>query len=628
MKSKLNVIGYLKTKSAKDPIFRIFLYATMAFIPLIIVLEAIVLITRPSTFIIMGSAVSLYANICLYLFIAAAFRKCGVLPNKKAGIIVAISIAVSIAIFLYSMLSRSFLYFWDYTNYYSRTLEYFSEYSKGFIRGSGFVWISSVWDYSWFISLISAFFLSLTNRTADSYCFSLAFSVIIPFAIALSGLVMKIADTKALSERKKLIALLAAELLILNTPSLLFNVYRSMPDIFGLAFASILMMLMVDYSFKENDAERNFYLWTATVLIVYTRRWYAFYAVSFWLVAAISIAAESIARRSMKQFKNLIVFGITSVTGACLFLAPMVYRFLGKDYIADYASWKNDTTLHNFISYYHHIGLIIAIVVLSGYILTIILDKRLRMLSIVGLASFYLPLILFHIIQTADHHQLLILAPSMMLGIILFVVSAMKIANIAIDAILIAIVALAALLNILGAFYSPIRPSSRLFSDVSLCLPYRNDLEEIDYINSFIKEHCNSYGDVYMIPHNGIYCPDIFRWRAMPDRRVMDILPYGSDVTSAHDFPKEIFTSRYVITSDIRPIGEYIGSNADIINNVVEALKEEGYYKELERVDMGNGYSMLILERTKASDEHELELYRRAFKENIEKYPHLYEALK
>ena len=625
MKSKLNAIGYLKRKADKDLIFRIFLYSTLIFIPLIIVLEAIVLIARPSSFNVMGIAVSLYANMCLYLFIAAAFRKAGVSYDRKSIAIVAISIAAAIAIFLYSMLTRSFLYFWDYTTYYSRTLDYFSEYSKGFIRGSGFVWVSSVWDYSWFISLITAFFLSLTNGSADSYCFSLAFSVIIPFAIALSGLIIKLSDIKVLDDKRKQIALLVSMLSILNTPSLLFNIYRSMPDVFGLSFAAVLMLLMADYSFEEKDAERSFYLWSVTVLLVYTRRWYAFYAVSFWLAAAIYITVQSLFKKNIKQFRNLIVFGISSVVGACLFLAPMVYRFLGKDYAADYASWKNDTILHNFISYYHHIGLIIAIAVLAGYILTLISDKKLRLSSTVGLVSFYLPLMLFHIIQTADHHQLLILAPSMTLGLILFVIAALRAAY---GAILVAILSIASFLNIAGAFYSPIRPDSKLFSDIDLNLPYRNDLEEIDYINAFIKEHCNSYGDVYMIPHNGTYCPDIFRWRAMPDRAVMDILPYGSDVTSAHEFPKEIFTAHYVITSNIRPIGEYDGSNADHIDRVVTELTEEGYYKVLETVDMANGYTLTILERIKASDEHETELYRAELKENIESYPHLYEALK
>lgn len=626
MKNKINVIDYLKTKAEKDMIFRVFLYSTLVFIPLVIVLEAIVLIAKPSSFPLMAGTVSLYANICLYLFLLTAFRKAGVKLDKKSVAITLLSVSVSILIFLYSMVIRKFLYFWDYTCYYSLTLNTIKEYSGGFVRGSGFVWVSSVWDYSWFIALITSFDFLLTNQSADSYCFSLAFSVIIPFSFALSGLILKIANIKKLGRTKAYIALLIGLLTILNVPALIFNIYRSMPDLFGMTFAAVLMMLLSDYRFEENDVERNFYLWGATVLIVYARRWYAFFAVSFWLAIAIYIVLESALKKNIKQIKNLIVFGIASVVGALLFLSPMVYRFLGKDYVSDYASWKGDTVLANFLTYYKHLGVIIVLVVLIGFIVNLF-DKKLRYISLAGAICFFLPLFLFHIIQTADYHQLLILAPSMTLGIVLFIASVLSLNNKAISAVALIVLSLTSLLNIVGAFKDTLRPKSILFSNTSLQLPYRNDLEQIDYINSWIKTHSAEYGDIYMIPHNGTYCPDIFRWRAMPDRTIMDILPYGSDVTSAHEFPALIFNARYVITSDIKPIGEYNGSNADLINRVVSKLTEEGYYKTIETVDMKNGCNIIILERIKASDSHELELYRAAFKENIEKYPHLYEAL-
>jgi len=130
-----------------------------------------------------------------------------------------------------------------------------------------------------------------------------------------------------------------------------------------------------------------------------------------------------------------------------------------------------------------------------------------------------------------------------------------------------------------------------------------------------------------MIPHNGTYCPDIFRWRAMPDTTIMEILPYGSDVPSAHSFPKVILTSKYVITSDITPIGTF-GGIAQLINNVVLTLLSENYYKEIVVFDMNNnGYHMFIYERIKECDSHEIDLYKEEFKDYIKQFPNNYTYL-
>lgn len=572
----------------------------------------------------LGFIVSLYSNFCLYLLFAAVFRKCKIKFTKSEIVITAIAAITMGSLLIYSTLTRHYLYFWDYTTYYSNTLDCFETFDKGFIWGLAKVWWSSNWDYSWFINLFSMFFFSFTTLSNNAFCASLSFSILLPFVISLSAFIVKIMNVFSLKGFPRIISLFVSLLLVACQPQLYFTIYHSMPDMFGLVFALLLGCCLVDYDFSKSDYERWFYIWFSTIALIFTRRWYAFYVVSFWGIYALSFFVRSISRKEKAKIRNLIIFAIISIVLAVVFLSPMVIKVLNKSYVTDYASWKSDTLGQNIITYFKHCGYLMVSISILSYII-ILIKRKLNEYDISNFICLILPLCLFHIIQSADYHQLLILAPSMIIGTILLPILIFNFGFSALGYGSSICLILISILNMTNAH----KENDKLFlphlSDATLVLPYRSDYEMIDVVNEWIIDNSNKYGDVYMIPHNGMYCPDIFRKKHLPNTAVLDLLPYGADVVSAHFFPIEILSSKFVLTAE--PLGQGGNSIAPRIDSVVHELIDEGYYSLVETFDMQNGYQLLAYKRIKDADEYERSLYIEYFSDLIEQYPENYRAL-
>ena len=616
-------IAKITRKMKSDRLFSVFIFATLGILIYGIIIDLIKLVFHSDFFHLSAIISSLYANICLYLFVLLIIRKCKVSFSRIGIFITTCFIALAVGVFLYSVFTRHYLYFWDYSTYYKNTIQNIKNFDREFFSGWVLVWGSSYQDYSNLIGLMAIFFYSLTSGTNNAFCGSLAFSVLIPFIISVSVVALKIIDKLGLKGGKRYIALSISLFCVCCQPQLYFSLYHSMPDLFGLVFALLLASSLIGYSLEEKDSERWLIMFVSTVFMIFARRWYVFYVISIWGVYVLIVLLRAMKIHDVKTIKILFKFAGLSIFFAALFLSPMVIRVLGKNYVTDYSSWKWDTTTQNITTYIKHCGALMFVICVAGYIMYFI-RKGFDLFILSSFVSVLLPLFLFHIIQTADYHQLLILAPSMIVGTVLFAACVCAIINKIIMWFFVFLITVASAGNLYNAFsnHQIFRP---LLTDTSLLLPYREDYEMIDVINDWIADHSNKYGDVYMIPHNVMYCPDIFRNKNLPSYEITDLLPYGADVVSAHDFPLEVLTARYVLTSN--PLGQEGTSMAPRINQVFLQLVNEGYFSLEKEFDMHNGYKIEAYKRVKEFDDNELASYRTAFEDLIELFPYHYNAL-
>lgn len=607
-----------------DLVGRIFLSATAALLLFGLIYDFLVVIVHLDFPYVAGTAVSLYSNFCLYLLVYAAWRKCGISLTKTEIATMFVGIAAAIGLLLYSVITRRYLYFWDYTTYYISALDCFAEYQDSFFWGLSLTWVSSSWDYSRFITLFTMLFFRFTTMTNNAFCGSLAFSVVLPFMIVISGMAIKVMSLFRVSGYKRCIGLSLSLLLTLAQPQLFRSVYYSMPDMLGLVFAVLLLCCLLEYDFSKHDTERWIYLWCSTIALMFTRRWYAFYVVSMWGVYGVTVLISGVRNKSVGRSLNLVKFAVISIIFGILFLAPYVVKAVVKNYSADYASWKIDSVWHNIFTQISHCGAIMVGLSLCGYFYAIVRKKSVST-SIASAVCLVLPLCLFHIVQTADFHQLLILGPSMVLGTTLFTSCIMSINKKFAVTGGVAVAICTSVVNIYNAYSSRHVIFTPLFCNTSLVMPDRVDYYMIDVVNAWIKENCANYGDVYMIPHNTTYCPDIFRKKDLPSESIESILPYGADIVSAHPFPMELFSAQFVITSD--PLGQDGDSMAPKINKVFFTLVEDGYFQVNTTFEMGNGYTLIAYERVKSVDEKEVMMYINEFSDNINSYPGNYSAL-
>lgn len=623
-----NFWNKINNRRKQDVLFNIFCISTFCLFWIALFCEVFIAEFKPGSLYLMGMVVSLYANICLYLLIFAIFRKLGVVLKRMELIITLCIMVISVTMLLYSVMTRRYLYFWDYHTYYNLTLDLLNNYTNGFFRGTVKVWLSSYDDYSSFISLFTMFFFGFTTHTNNAFCGSLGFTVLCPFILVATGLIKKTYILLGVKGKSRIFATVFALGSLLCMPHLYFSIYHSMPDMFGLVFALLIILLTCDYQFDKVDRERWFYIWFITICLIFSRRWYAFWVVAFYFIFALYVFFRLLVKRDCESrvcVKNLIIFGCISIIAAIIFLLPMVIRVVGSNYVADYSSWKFDTLSQNFVTHFKHIGFVLVSLILVGYVIGI-LKTTSRQLAIINLACWFLPLCLFHRIQSADYHQLLMLAPSTIVGIILFSGILFSLRQIILQNILGFIILGFSIVNMMSAFYPPYKKAIPFVSDTSLLLDNRTDDVVIDVINQWILQYCNTEENgVYMIPHNSMYCPDIFIWRNMPDRSIMNVLPYGADVLSLHWFPEQLLSARFIITAE--PLGQSGGSMAPRINQVVHELLPEGVFSEIERFDMGNGYNIVILERQRDVTTHEIDKYLDAFADVISLYPDHYAVL-
>lgn len=127
----------------------------------------------------------------------------------------------------------------------------------------------------------------------------------------------------------------------------------------------------------------------------------------------------------------------------------------------------------------------------------------------------------------------------------------------------------------------------------------------------------------YMITHNNEFNPDKFRNFYTPNSKVSKYLPYGSAIIGVHKFPTELFSAKYVITTD-----PYVPTSVDEKYNIVfnELVKENKFSLKKEFV-MNDKIKVLIYERIKSVDEDEKNKYIDALKEESKEYSDLYDKV-
>lgn len=567
-----------------------------------------------------GFLFSLYANLCLYLLIAVVFRKCGVRFSKSEKAIGAFLIILACTVFCVFVLSRKYIYTLDSVIYYESCLDSLNTFGKSFYFGLANIWWSSNWDYSWLLNAFTMFFVCFTTRTPAAFCASLSFSVLLPFLVMVAGLSIKILNIFRSSGKRRTVAFCIGLLLVLAQPQIYYSLFVSQPDMFGLVFALMLALCLVDFDFSYPDRSRCLICWVATVALLFTRRWYAFFVVSFWIVYAICMLIRCGIRRSGDTALRFFIFALISLLVASVFLFPLVLKVTDKDYASDYSSWLLDSLSGNFHSYYSHCGYVMVVFCLLSYLM-LLFYRRLNPCDVAFFACMFLPLCLFHLIQSAGYHQLLILAPAMIFGILALPVMVLSLPAILVWA-LSSLIVFFSICNIGNAF-GTWRLSVPVFSDTVFAKD-RADYDMVAVVDEWLLDHLHEYGDVYFIPHYATYTPDVFSNYILPDYTIKKLLPYGANPVSAHDFPVEILDAEYVMTSD--PF-EHDEGMAIRINEIFLALVSDGYFEHEIDFDMDNGFVISAYKRTRPADRHELELYVARFTDLIDMYPAHYEGL-
>ena len=561
---------------------------------------------------------SISLNILFIIIIKEIINKFKIRFTKKELLIIVLSIIALYLFYIVAILTRKFIYYWDYSCYYNLQIKTINYFNNGLIIGiKSFIYSTWEGEYGSFLNFIPQVLFHFTNKSINSYLISCVLLfipyLVIPYAI----LIKRIIEIIRINEDKKTILFFLLVISFILMPILHATFIYGQPDVFGIVFILIAMTLTIDYNFKKLEFDRLILILLSTFMLTICRRWYIYWIISYYFLYIISILISNI-KDYKKILKNIIIYGVIVIVIYSITLLPFIKNTILNNYSSSYSYYSNGGIIYELANQARHIGYLLLIVILSGLLFGII-NKKYRKITILGIIQYIMVIIMFTRIQTMGLHHSLLLLPNYMLGISLFVICICENKKTMSNIIgIIFIIILTA-----NFFWTYQEKNSKLFTDIKLKTPGERNYNEIKKVTDWLESQLDDNNMAYMITHNNEFNPDKFRNFYTPNSKVSKYLPYGSAIIGVHKFPTELFSAKYVITTD-----PYVPTSVDEKYNIVfnELVKENKFSLKKEFV-MNDKIKVLIYERIKSVDEDEKNKYIDALKEESKEYSDLYDKV-
>lgn len=558
---------------------------------------------------------SIFSNLLLIFIIKLIIEKFKITFTKKEIIIIFLEILLLYIFYFYSILTRKFIYYWDYSCYYDIQLDLIGTFENGLISGIK-RFVGSTWsgEYGYFLNFFPQTIFNFTNKSINSYLISLVLTFIPYIVISYSILIKRVIILFKIKQKGVFPVLLS---LLLFIPNLHISLIYGQPDVFGTIFIFLILSLTIDYNFKKIEYDRLTLLLITTFFLTITRRWYIYWILSFYICYVITIIINN--KKNLKIIiKNILKYLIVIIIFYLITLYPFIKNILLNNYQNSYSFYSNGGLITELYFQINHLGYLLFILIIGGIIYGI-REKSYRKHSLIMLFTYILIIILFTRTQSMGLHHSLLLVPTYLYFIMMIIVCSFNNKK-SISKILISTITIIFITN---TIFSYIKIDSKLFSDINLKVEDEINYNEIKKVVTWLENNLDDNNTAYMITHNSMFNPDKLRNFKTPISTVKKYLPYGSAIIGIHKFPTELFSSQYIITTT--PF-----ENTSIeykYNNVLQELVNAGIFKKKKEFKMKNNYQMIIYERVKKYSVSEKEKYLEALKEESKTYYNLYEKI-
>lgn len=581
---------------------------------------------------------SLWLDLALFFCAVCVLRAAGVTLERFHWLTLG-AVWVGAALYaLWAFSRRDFVYYWDYVNYILKQYEAEAAFADGVVEGFGAIFATFTEDYTSFITLFTEFPFCLTDKSGDSYAASQLVSVFPTLLVLLAGVVRKTGECLRVQNEKGFF--LIGLSWCVTFPFLRMSAMLSQPDWFGLIFAFMIVLLTLDYRFDRLEPVRCAAIFFATAAIILTRRWYLYFVVGYYFCYAVLVLAGCVhswrtdrklgARR---RARNLVLFGAASVAGMLLLLWPLVKHILLYSYSSHYAYYNVGGLFLEIYQQGLRIGVWNFVLMAAGLVFAV--HRRLMSVPCLALGQIAVSMVLFTRVQNTGSHQMLLFVPAYLL---LFLTGCawladtlsrrrvLKLGYWTVTVVLalsvrcspLTIVALPEpVMNLVASVWA----YGAEFLRLDTLIYNRTDIEQIRAITSWIDENCAEGETAYMIPHDMLYNPDMFKYCSLPEIQISDKLCFGFSILGTHDFPTGYFDAKYVITAAPFP-QTYVndGELSNKLNNLFLAEKD-AYFTYETSFDMGNGTVFTVWRRTTPADRAEAEYLLDAFAEEDAQFP-------
>lgn len=573
------------------------------------------------------SVFSILGNLVIWELIFCSMKLADVKFSKGEWIILSSIWALIGLYYISTIVGRTFIYYWDFSNYLSMQYVLEQTFCDNLFKGIYRVITSFSGDYTMFINIFLEFPFCLTNRSGNAYVLVQLVNILFPLLVVI-GMLLKKLNT-CLLKQKRLWVFFIGMLVAATCPLLHSAAIKAQPDWLGLIFCGLIVILTLDYKFQKNNLLQNIIIFVLTISLILSRRWYLYFVVSWYLGYGVSVLLDIMKKRKEDsaavkiQLKNFLIFAIVSVMIAGVLFAKMIAHILFYNYSERYAVYSRGGLLPELENQIQLLGIFMFFLIAAGIILALF-KSIYREYVIRAVSGSIIAIVMFTRVQNMGKHQSLMLMPYYILMLFISLILLAKFAKYAWLQL--------AGYSILGCFivanvwtnYFDTKMHMPILAQCNVVAQEREDYEQISLVARWIDENCKEEENAYVIPHCNKYNPDLFRNVLFPNMSVWNKIPYGSAVPGTHAFPTELFTAKYVITCNPFPSDLDYTALAAKYDELFHAISESKF-ELAETFDMENGTDIHVYKRMEKVDYNEVEAYRTAMNDENAKFPDLFD---
>jgi hypothetical protein len=301
--------------------------------------------------------------------------------TKNVRVIAGLSLVAAANLFAIGYVgAEAFFYHWDWSAYWNRyALLGELSHKDGLLALQSVAYSIRYEDYNFLPVLPLIPVERLFGAGRLPYILAITNISLLPAAAAMA----MVADRAFSGQSNVRLLLCSVTILIMHV--LWVPALRGMPDVLGVAIASGILL----FYFREPPADRS-WVSLATVgallcLLVLTRRWYLFWAVSFFPAAVAAHLAEVRARAdwrtTTKTLKSLAVVGLAMAAFIIMFAAPKVVEAINRDYSSAYSGYRAELAGGRYFQVVRHFGAALLFLSSAG-IASLVARRRSRGLGI------------------------------------------------------------------------------------------------------------------------------------------------------------------------------------------------------------------------------------------------------
>jgi hypothetical protein len=523
---------------------------------------------------------------------------------------------------LYLLRGEQNIYMWDYSAYWVKSIEFTNHFAEHPIK--------TIWDiirsvnyeeYNSTPNILLGPANTLLGLNFNEYVFSVYLIYYLPFALVISNTIFL--ATPGVNNRLKPILPL---FILLFTPCLI-PLRFGFIDMVGLMYIAIILCVLVrsDY-FRTIQYKQAAISGLLLLLLIFSRRWYAFWFVAFYVAVFLTNTIRTIQQKDYKPMVavtiNLFIAGIIPVIIMLVFFYPFFEMSVLKDYRDIYSGYRGHSGLHQLNGLLKFFGGFIIVTAVAGLLLSVKREKNFTLFLIIS--TLVIVMLFTRINDFGGYQHNYLLVPFVILFFARGVLYLSRYSY-----VLTGIFMLLLANNYFVFSKNSYSENSYVFSGIMGKAENRTDYMNLASLADRVSTLQQDGNIVYCLASGSALSDDILRNIRLPKLDDPIFKLQGTQHVDKRDaFPNRLFFSNYVVTT-LTPqvhLGENNQKLIAYFNRQVISGTLKNHYTEVARYTLRDGAVAVVLKKTAGYSNDEITTILNYFKNAYPDYPKMYDG--